>query len=266
MRFYPFFILLFITFFMPLFAVNGDSLSIGPRFHRETGYDEYGMVGKNISWGENMPLYKEYPEAGKIKLPLPSNEGKSVERAIRERQSVRLYSSKTVSLEHLAQVLFAAAGLTHTMGEYALRAAPSGGALYPIETYFIVDKVENLPMGLYHYQVADSSLALLKEGYFNKDIHIAANEQKTVGNSPLTIILTARFARSTRKYADRGYRYIYMEAGAICENIYLEATSLDMGTVAVGAFNDALVNEILEIDGRSEAALLIMPLGYLKDK
>jgi len=82
-----------------------------------------------------------------------------------------------------------------------------------------------------------------------------------VGASPVTIILTARFDRTTRKYADRGYRYAYIEVGAICENIYLQAQSLDLGTAAVGAFNDASLNDFLDIDGRSEAAILIMPVG-----
>ena len=212
-----------------------------------------------------MPLYKEYPGAKKIKLPRPSFEGSPVERVIRERKSVRSFSDRTVSLEHLAQLLLSADGLTHKLGQYDLRAAPSGGALYPVEIYVIVTNVENLDMGLYHFQAADSSLELVKTGHFNREIHEAANEQQSVGSSPLTVILTSRFERSTRKYADRGYRYIYMEAGAICENIYLQAGSLGMGTVAVGAFNDRSVNELLEIDGAEEAALLIMPVGFLKD-
>jgi len=253
-------------FLFPVQADDGDSLSIGPRFHRETGYDENGIVGENISWGENMPLYKEYPGAKKIKLPRPSFEGLPVEQVIRERKSVRSFSDRTVDLEHLSQLFLSADGLTHSTGAYALRAAPSGGALYPVEIYVIVTNVESLDMGLYHFQVSDSSLELVKAGPFNKEIHEAANEQQSVGSSPLTVILTSRFERSTRKYADRGYRYIYMEAGAICENIYLQAGSLGMGTVAVGAFNDRWVNELLEIDDVDEAALLIMPVGFLKDK
>ena len=213
-----------------------------------------------------MPLYKEYPGAKKIKLPRPSFAGAPVETVIRERKSVRSFSDRTVSLEHLAQLLLSADGLTHNLGSYALRAAPSGGALYPVELYVIVTNIEQLDMGLYHLQVADSSRELVKAGHFNRQIHRAANEQSAVGSSPLTVILTSRFDRSTRKYADRGYRYIYMEAGAICENVYLQAGSLGMGTVAVGAFNDRWLNELLEIDGVKEAALLIMPTGFLKDK
>ncbi|MBN1212024.1 MAG: SagB/ThcOx family dehydrogenase [candidate division Zixibacteria bacterium] len=259
----------FLVSFILLFSVqadSGDSLSIGPRFHRETGYDEYGAVGKNISFGENKPLYKEYPGAKKTKLPQPSFAGPSLEQVIRARKSVRTFSDRTVGFEHLAQLLLSADGLTHQLSQYDLRAAPSGGALYPIEIYVIITNVEGLDMGLYHFRVADSSLELVKAGHFNKEIHEAANEQSAVGNSPLTVILTSRFERSTRKYADRGYRYIYMEAGAICENIYLQVTSLGMGTVAVGAFNDRWLNELLEIDGAEEAALLIMPVGFVKDK
>jgi len=245
-------------------TIFADSLSVGQRFHRETSFDESGFVGKNISWGKRIPLYKKYPDAQKTKLPAPSFTGQPVERVIGQRKSTRSFSDKPITLAELSQLLLSANGLTHTSGSFEMRAAPSGGALYPVELYVIVHNVESLDNGLYHFQVADSSLELIKAGDFSRKIHEAANNQNAVGKSPLTVVLTARFARSTVKYADRGYRYIYIETGAICENIYLQATSLDMGTVAVGAFNDGLLNELLELDGLAEAALLIMPVGHIK--
>ena len=126
----------------------------------------------------------------------------------------------------------------------------------------VVSGVESLEKGLYHFQVSDSSLELVEAGDFDQRVHVASNEQSAVGDSPVTIIMSARFDRSTAKYSDRGYRYTYMEAGCICQNIYLQATALGMGTVAVGAFNDDALNRLLGIDGRSEAALLMMPVGY----
>jgi SagB-type dehydrogenase family enzyme len=82
-----------------------------------------------------------------------------------------------------------------------------------------------------------------------------------VESCPATLIITARFDRTTWKYADRGYRYVYIEAGAVCQNVYLQAGSLGVGTCAVGAFNDDALSALLEIDGISEAPLLVMPLG-----
>ena len=236
-------------------------MSIGQKFHHETSFGDKGYKGKDIGWGGQVPLYKEYESASKVKLPSPDFEGLSVEEAVRKRRSERHFADKAMSLEQLAQVLLSAGGITYSSNGWDFRAAPSGGALYPIEIYVIALNVDTLSDGLYHFQVSDNSLELIKEGDFGRQIHRAANEQEAVGSSPVTLILTARFDRSTVKYGDRGYRYIYIEVGAICENIYLEATSLGLGTVAVGAFHDDGLNRLLEIDGADEAALLVMPLG-----
>ncbi|MFZ5980031.1 MAG: SagB/ThcOx family dehydrogenase [Candidatus Zixiibacteriota bacterium] len=247
-------------------AVPADSLSIGQIFHRETSFNIDGVFnGKNIAWGKQIPPFKFYPEAKKIELPESSFSGLTVEEAIVRRKSDRSFTDRPLTTAELAQILLSADGITHThiSGAFSMRTAPSGGALYPIELYVIVNKVDSLENGLYHFQVSNNSLELLKSGDFSGQIHEAANNQDAVGKSPITVILTARFERSTIKYADRGYRYVYMEAGAICENIYLQATSLKLGTVAVGAFNDERLNNFLEIDGLNEAALLIMPVGHL---
>ena len=240
---------------------GGESeMSIGEKFHYLTGFGVSGYRNPEPHHGDAAPVYKTYPDAERVALPTPDFTGKPVETAIRERRSVRVFADDSLTLEVLSQLLLSANGVTYA-GSVDLRSAPSGGALYPIETYVVVSDVESLAPGLYHFQVSDSSLELVSEGRFDKDIHRAAHEQESVGASPVTIILTARFDRTTRKYADRGYRYAYIEVGAICENIYLQAQSLDLGTAAVGAFNDASLNDFLDIDGRSEAAILIMPVG-----
>jgi SagB-type dehydrogenase family enzyme len=237
----------------------GNDMSIGERFHQETGYSDQGYKSDKLKWGKSVPLYKKYPKARRVKLPKPAFSGKTVEQAIRQRRSHRQFTDKALTLQELVQLLVSADGLTDKNEQ--LRAAPSGGALYPVELYIAVHNVEGVEPGLYHFHVSDTSLELIKAGDFADSLHIASNEQETVGASPITIIMTARFDRSTKKYADRGYRYIYMESGSICQNIYLQATSMKMGTVAVGAFNDDALNKLLELDGRSEAALMMMPVG-----
>lgn len=238
-----------------------DTLTIGQRFHYETGFGESGFRVAMAGWGKSLPLYKKYEQAPKIKLPVPTFEGRNVERAIRERRSRRRFTDQPMTLEELAQILLSADGITHSDGSIK-RAAPSAGALYPIDIYIAASGVISLENALYHFQVSDSSLELIKEGDLSSSLHLAANKQGAIGSSPCTIILTARFDRSTMKYADRGYRYAYLEAGAICQNIYLQVASLELGTCAVGAFNDDVLNELLEIDGVSEAALLLLPIGH----
>lgn len=242
-----------------------DSMSIGPRYHLESGFDHDGAIGDNLSWGKSMPLYKRYPEVVKIALPAPDFGGLTVEEAIRKRQSERSFADKPLTLKQLSQLLLSADGITHKRWGTEMRAAPSAGALYPIELYVIVYDVESLDPGLYHFQVSDSSLELVREGDLNPSINAVVFSDDNVGFSPVTFIMSARFARCTQKYADRGYRYTYIEAGAICENIYLQAASLGLATFVVGAFNDAALNRLLEVDGTEEAGLLIMPCGYLSE-
>ena len=241
---------------------GNDLMSIGPGFHNETGFGNSGIKGKKITFGRQLPLYKTYENAPKIKLPEAASLDTSLGQTIKGRKSIRDFARIPLEPDILAALLLAADGITGAGNSFDRRSAPSGGALYPIEIYIIADSVRALAKGIYHFQVSDSSLEMISEGNFNNVIHRAANNQDAVGKSPLTLILTARFERSTKKYADRGYRYTYMESGAICQNIYLAATALSLGTVAVGAFNDDAVNEMLGIDGRYEAALLIMPVGF----
>ena len=241
---------------------NSDSISIGPRFHLETSFGHEGFKGKSVSWGKTLPLYKEYPDAKVVRLPAPEESVAPLVDALNLRKSVRSFSDEAVSMEQLSRLLQSADGITHGWGGMAMRTAPSGGALYPVNLYVAVSKVEGLEAGIYHFQPPDSTLELIEAGDFDARLRAAAFDQECVGSSPVAVILTARFERSTKKYADRGYRYTYIEAGAICQNIYLQATALKLGTVAVGAFNDDALNELLKIGGREEASLLIMPVGH----
>jgi len=254
-----------ILVFMPILNIHAEGSeqrSSGSRFHYETSYGDSGIKGDNITWGKSVPLYKTYENRPSLKLPAPADTDMNLETIIRLRKSVRSFSDKGLNLKHLARILLTADGLTQKRSGIHRRSAPSGGALYPVEIYVIAHNVASLKPGLYHFQVSDSSLELIREGDFRKKIHEAANNQNAVGDSPVTLIITSRFDRITQKYADRGYRYAYIEAGAICQNIYLQVTALKMGTVAVGAFNDDATNELIEIDGEHEAALLIMPIGF----
>jgi SagB-type dehydrogenase family enzyme len=257
-------VLLFLALLLSAVSLRGepeDTLSVGQLFHHGTSYDEDGLKGENLTWGKEMPLYKQYPEALRTMLPRPLYRGMTVETAIAGRKSVRSFSDRAITLEQLSNMLHSAYGITHSWSGYDFRAAPSAGALYPIELYVVASEVEELNAGLYHYQVSDSSLELLREGDLREELYRICIEQGAVEKARVNIIITARFARSTGKYSDRGYRYTYMECGAVCENIYLQATSLRLGTVAIGAFTDDKLNELLGIDGKDEAALLVMPVG-----
>jgi SagB-type dehydrogenase family enzyme len=243
-------------------AQEENSMSIGPRFHEETSNGDQGPKGTGHTRGRQLPPYKTCPESPKVILPPPADDSVTVGVAITARESVRAFSDQPVTLSELSRILISATGLTQPWNTRAHRATASAGALYPIELYIVVAKVESLETGLYHFQVEDTSLAPVKPGDFSSDIHEACGGQDAVGSSPITVVIAARFERVTQKYADRGYRYVYMESGAVSQNIYLQATALGMGTVVVGSFNDDAVNELLGIDGHEEAALLVHPVGF----
>ncbi|WP_456394321.1 SagB/ThcOx family dehydrogenase [Thermococcus sp.] len=190
-----------------------------------------------------------------IKLPEPRLQGSmSLEEAIARRKSIRSYRNEPLTLEQLSQLLWAAQGVTHEKK----RSAPSAGATYPFEIYVVVGNVRGLKPGIYRYDPFEHAIALVREGDYRKALQKAALDQAWVGNAAIDIVLVAFYERTTGYYGDRGIRYVHMEAGHIGENIYLQATALGLGTVAVGAFHDDRVAEVIGTDGDP---IYIFPVG-----
>lgn len=197
----------------------------------------------------------------KIKLPEPKSSGMTLEEAIRRRRSVREYSDDLMSMNELSSILFSAGGITGEEMGYKLRAYPSAGALYPIDIFLSAQRIEGLNKGLYLYSNEDHSLVLLKEGDFSDALYKASLEQDQVKHANLVIILVAFPGRMRWKYRDRTERYIFLEAGHISQNIYLQATSLGLGSVAIGAFHDELISRILELDPRRQFPAYVHAVG-----
>jgi len=193
--------------------------------------------------------------------PLPATGGPSVEAAIAARRSVRNYADRPVTLEQLARLLHYTTGVTDP--EHGFRAAPSAGALYPIEVYPVIFRVEGIAPGVYHYLVGQHALALVRAGDIRSDMQRAALFQSMITTAALVLVLTGVPARSTGKYGERGQRYLLLEAGHIGENAYLEATTLGLGCCAIGAFLDAEVDRLLGVDGRAETSVFMLALGPL---
>lgn len=241
-----------------------EDLSIGERFHKESSITWLGVLGDMLrSKPKQPPQYKTYPKAKLIKLPAPEYHGMILEDAIRKRRSLRNYSKKAITLSQLSQLVFAAQGVTGKTYGQLLRTTPSAGALYPFEIYLIVNSVDDLQRGIYHYSVQRHALELIKSGDFRNDITKAGLDQDMLGDSSVTFVFAAIFDRLRHKYGERGVRYAYMEAGHISQNIYLQATSLGLGSVGVGAFLDENLNKLIGLDGFKEAAIYIHAVGTL---
>jgi SagB-type dehydrogenase family enzyme len=239
-------------------------LGTGERFHEETSLTWRSVISDSFDIKpKKPPQYKTYPGTKLIKLPIPNYQGITIEDAIKKRRSVRNYSPKPLTLIQLSQLLFAAQGITGEMYGHPLRTAPSAGALYPFEIYLIINSVKGLSKGLYHYAVLNHELELIKTGDFSKQITRAGLEQDMLGEADVTFVLSAIFDRVRHKYGERGYRYTYIEAGHISQNLSLQAVSLGLGSVSVGAFLDYKVNRLIGVDGRGEAAIYLHAVGTL---
>lgn len=203
------------------------------------------------------------PDIGEeIALPEPRTDGSvSVEAAIATRRSHRQFGDGSLSLETVAQLLWAAQGITDP--DTGFRAAPSAGATFPMEVILTVREggVDELAPGYYRYRPRAHALECRSTDETQSRLRDAALDQAWVESAPVTIVLAGVDERTERQYGDRGStRYVPMEAGHVGENVYLQAEALDLGTVAVGAFDDAAVSELLGLDDGMRP-LYIFPVG-----
>ena len=237
--------------------------AIGERFHEETKYAAERM-GHGLDW-QSMPApYKNYPSPiGTIALPAAAqSQPANVWEVIGKRRSTRDFSPASLPLSLLSSLLWSTQGITAMAGEWYFRTAPSAGALYPIETYILARAVEGLDPGIYHFRPHAFDLEFIKSGDFAPLLADAALGQDMIREAQATFMWTAIVARSTWKYRQRAYRYIYMDAGHIGQNLYLAGTAAGLGVCAVGAFFDDQVNDLIGIDGVKEIALYLAAVGW----
>ena len=202
-------------------------------------------------------------ESGDI-VPLPTPDETSdvsVEEAIANRRSRREYGESALTRDELGQLLWAAQGVTERTSGF--RAAPSAGALYPLEMYVIVGTpgVTDLETGLYRYRPANHELIRDELGNVQSELRVAALDQEDVEKAAVDIVMCAVDEQTTQQYGDRGRtRYVPMEAGHAGENLYLQAEALDLATVSIGAFEDDRVRDTVGIP-TDQRPLYIFPVG-----
>ncbi|NCF64527.1 MAG: SagB/ThcOx family dehydrogenase [Chloroflexi bacterium] len=245
----------------PDLPYGGD---VGIMYHEWSKPKLLSLLAAVSDWGRQPPQYKEYPSAQRISLPPPGEFlGLSTEEAIQRRRSRRNYSAQAMTLEELSTLLYHTGGITGESWGHKLRSAPSAGALYPIEAYLLIHRVEGLEPGLYHYAVLEHALELLHAGDLRGEIVKHGLMQEFLGQANLVIVFTAIFQRLRWKYQERSYRYALIEAGHLGQNLYLAGTSMGLGACAVGAFLDEDLNALLGVDGQEEAAIYMLAAGKL---
>ena len=194
----------------------------------------------------------------KIKLPDPKYvSNTSVEGALLKRRSTRTYKDGSLTLAEVSQLLWAAQGVTDPRG---LRTAPSAGALYPLELYVVAGDVNDLPDGIYKYRPHEHELAMVVEGDKRTGLSNASLHQPSVKDAAAVIVFSAVYERTTGKYGEKGIRFVCIEVGHAAQNIFLQAVSLNLGTVAVGAFDDEEAKKVMKMRDE-EHPLYMMPVG-----
>jgi SagB-type dehydrogenase family enzyme len=241
---------------------------VGVIYHQWSKPGIIDALGTLTSWGSAVDLYKSYPGAPVIRLPeVAASDGPgtlpSAAQAIARRRSVRTYADRPMSLDELARLLYLSGGITAGLHGNARRAAPSSGALYPIELYAVVHRVDGLEPGVYHYAPRVHAVEQLRTGDFRQHVVDQAIGQEFLGSCGVVLFLTMILQRMRPKYQDRSYRYGLLEAGHVGENAYLAATSMGLGACGVGAFMDDAINAMLGVDGVEEAAVYMIAAGHV---
>ncbi len=213
-------------------------------------------------------------QAALIRLPPPATTGGApLTTALAGRRSVRDFAATPLRLPDVAQLLWAAPGVTRAeptapptwqpqWGEWrgGRRTAPSAGAMYPLELYLLAGAVDGLEAGLYRYVPQQHALA--RVGAPDRAaLAAAALGQGMLARAPAVVIVTGVYARTAAKYGERAPRYVHIEVGAAAENLLLQAEALGLGGVFIGAFRDQAVREALGLPAEHEP-LGLLPIGH----
>jgi SagB-type dehydrogenase family enzyme len=209
------------------------------------------------------------PDAPVVELPAPPEILPERMRAffdlLKTRRSRRGYAAEPLALKDLATLLWSVQGVVESGRGYTLRTAPSAGARHPLETYIMVNRVEGLAAGLCRYSPAGHRLVRLDDDASAAGrLAAACLGQEMLRTSAVSFIWTAAIERGRWKYQQRAYRYIYLDAGHACQNLYLACEALGLGCCAVAAFDDDAVDRILGLDGREEFTIYLATVGRVK--
>ncbi|HEX2573864.1 MAG TPA: SagB/ThcOx family dehydrogenase [Polyangia bacterium] len=252
--------------------------SVGALFHEQSKLtpQRKNELGLRIAQLQSHPdllrrissSYKSYPYRPQVELPVARLEpGRDLQEVIVTRRSSRQFDPAAgLTLMELSNLLQLSYGVTGSIpiGEgilQYLRATPSAGGLYPLEIYLVVQRVEGLEPGLYHYRVAHHALEQLERGDQTEWLKRSEAEWGMSAAAPVTVFVSAVFGRQTVKYRDRGYRFVLMEAGILTQSLTLLAAYQGIHSCIMGGWVDDDVNGLFDLDGVNEGMLVGLCLG-----
>jgi SagB-type dehydrogenase family enzyme len=241
----------------------------GKDFVRNTYYDRLSGSPQGLGVPQP-PLEMPIPPGAKL-VELPGideiyHPQMTLIRSIVERRSLRRYAEEPLTLAELTLLLYTTQGVQEVREgsrfQTSFRPVPSAGARHAFETYLLINRVEGVAPGLYRYSALKNVLILVKPGMSVADeLTEACMGQKQVLNSAVTFLWAAVVERMTWRYVERGYRYLYLDAGHVCQNLSLVAESIDSGVCAIAAYDDAAVDAVLGLDGETMFVIYVGALG-----
>lgn len=221
------------------------------------------------------PLQKPYPEdAALIDLVAPADftvgQMPLIE-AIRRRRSLRQFTADPLTLEELSFLLWATQGMSKTgtgpgdvlwKGAATLRTVPSGGARHPFETYLLVNRVEGLERGVYRYLPLLHKLCFLRAYAEIADmVEETWGSRGSLWESAVVFIWTVIPYRTEWRYSVLSPKIIALDAGHLCQNLYLASEAVGAGTCAIAAYDQKRVDAIVNVDGEEEFVVYLAPVG-----
>ena len=211
---------------------------------------------------ETKGRHKTYASRGTVTLPrdlIPLSS--TLEHAIVSRRSERAFDKGPLTLLEVATLLGRSYGTCGTRDGLAARVVPSGGGLYPLDLYLLQLSDQPIGAGTYHYHVGHHALQRIAPHCSRETVESTSIYPQIVGEAGIVLVVVADMQRARVKYGERSYRLVLLEAGHVSQNLYLIATVLGIGVVALDGFYDDRVHALLDVDGLNEIALLSFALG-----
>lgn len=242
-----------------------DEDKYGDAFLQKSKYQRENLPRHRLNFVNMPPPFLVYSESVKtIKLPndhrFLTNDFQEI---LQNRQSRRKFTADPITLQEISTLLKYTSGIKGDFNpnQFNKRFVPSAGGLYPHETYLAANNVEEVEKGLYHYNVPEHSLDLLKQGDFSKKAKEIGLDQLMAQRCGAVLFWVAIVPRSRWKYLQRCYRYVFMDAGHVGQNFYLVSEALGLGCCTIGAIYDDEGNEFLGVDGKDESLIYIGVVG-----
>jgi SagB-type dehydrogenase family enzyme len=212
-------------------------------------------------------VFKDYDKNKLIKLKnfgdLKIKE-KSFSEIIVSRRSRRKYTNKAMSLEELSYLLYTNNGITAQTNERYLRAAPSGGNRHTIETYLIIQNVKGIEKGIYRYIPLENAIVFEKNIENIENITSnASRDQKWIKKSSVIFVWTTAPYKCEWRYQEKAHKLILLDAGHICQNLYLACEAIGLGTCAIAAYHQKPMDDLIGVDGNDEFVVYLAPVGSL---